>query len=262
MVRKAKVLVYTSSADFVPHREGGGHACGTFLAEIVDVLAPLVAAGHELYFATPDGKPCVIDSGSKKLMFWRFSRRRRDQALAFIDRLNTMGFDQPRKIGDIVADPAELSRFDALFVPGGHAPMTDVAYRDWREGNEFNRDTGALLKHFHDAGKPTALICHAPAALGAAPHVNGKWIYDGYRMTCVSLLADRLTEDVPFFNNGGHMPDYPRPILERSGGKVSNAMLGKSYVVEDRELITAQDVFSGKEMGAALLRKIETFVNS
>jgi hypothetical protein len=67
---------------------------------------------------------------------------------------------------------------------------------------------------------------------------------------------------VPFFNNGGHMPDYPRPILECSGGKVSNAMLGKSYVVEDRELITAQDLFSGKEMGAALLQKIETIVNS
>jgi putative intracellular protease/amidase len=262
MARKAKILVYTSSADFVPHREGGGHSCGTFLAEIVDVLAPLVAAGHELHFATPDGKPCVIDSGSKKLMFWGFSRKRRGQALAFIDRLKTMGFDTPRKIGDILADPATLDNFDALFIPGGHAPMTDVAFANWAKGSELNQDTGTLLKHFHDAGKPTALICHAPAALGAAPHVNGKWIYDGYRMTCVSLLADRLTEDVPFFNNGGHMPDYPKPILERNGGKVSNAMLGKSYVVEDRELVTAQDLFSGKEMGAVLLSKIEAFVNS
>jgi hypothetical protein len=79
-------------------------------------------------------------------------------------------------------------------------------------------------------------------------------------MTCVSLLADRLTEDLPFFNNGGHMPDYPRPMLERNGGKVSNVMLGKSYVVEDRELITAQDVMSGKEMGAKLLKKIERYI--
>ena len=140
--------------------------------------------------------------------------------------------------------------------------MTDVAFANWTKGPELNRETGALLKHFHDAGKPTALICHAPAALAAAPHIDGMWIYDGYRMTCVSLLADQLTEDVPFFNNGGHMPDYPRPMLERNGGEVSNAILGKSYVVEDRELLTAQDVMSGKEMGAALLRKIETFVNS
>jgi hypothetical protein len=39
-------------------------------------------------------------------------------------------------------------------------------------------------------------------------------------------------------------------------------MLSKSYVVEGRELVTAQDLFSGKEMGAVLLRKIKTFVNS
>lgn len=260
MTRKAKVLVYTSSADFVPHREGGGHSCGTFLSEIVEPLEPLVEAGHVLHFATPDGAPCVIDRGSKKLMFWGFSRKRRDHALAFIERINAMGFDKPRKIADILADAAELRSFDALFIPGGHAPMTDVLFVDWRKGAEINRETGALLQHFHDAGKPAALICHAPAALGAAPHVNGKWIYDGYAMTCVSLLADQLTENVPFFNSGGHMPDYPRPILERNGGKVSNAMLGKSYVVEDRELLTAQDLFSGKEMGAKFVKKIESFI--
>jgi hypothetical protein len=90
--------------------------------------------------------------------------------------------------------------------------------------------------------------------------VNGKWIYDGYRMTCVSPLADQLTENVPIFNTGGHMPDYPKPILERNGVKVSSVMLGRSYVVEDRELLTAQDLYSGKEMGAKLLKKIETFV--
>jgi hypothetical protein len=38
--------------------------------------------------------------------------------------------------------------------------------------------------------------------------------------------------------------------------------LSKSCVVEDREPVTAQDLFSGKEMGAVLLRKIETIVNS
>jgi putative intracellular protease/amidase len=215
-----------------------------------------------LHFAIPDGKPCVIDNGSKKLMFWGLSRKRRDQALTFTDQLKTMGFDKPYKVGDILADPAELASFDALFIPGGHAPMTDVAFANWAKGPEFNRDTGALLKHFHDTGKPTALICHAPAALGAAPHVNGKSIYDGYRMTCVSPLADQLTENVPFFNTGGHMPDYPKPILKRNGVKVSNVMLGRSYVVEDRELLTAQDLYSGKEMGAKLLKKIETFVGA
>jgi putative intracellular protease/amidase len=259
MPRKAKVLVYTSSADHVPHREGGQRSAGTFLVELVAPLRALVDAGHTLQFATPDGRPCVIDQTSRHLFFWRFSPRRRDRALAFVERLRSMGFGRPNRVGDIVAAPAALSGFDALFVPGGHAPMTDVVFADWTRSNDFNRDTGNLLAHFHATRKPTALICHAPAALAAAPHVNGKWIYDGYRMTCVSVLADRLLEDVPLINAGGHMPDYPRPILERSGGKVSNAMLGRSYLVEDRELLTGQDHMSAGAMGAALLKKIERF---
>lgn len=262
MSRKAKVLVYTSSADYVPHREGGQRSAGTFLSEVVEPLAPLVDAGHELHFATPDGKPCVLDESSKNLFFWGFSSKRRDRALAFIDRLKTMGFDRPRRIADILNDPAELNSFDALFIPGGHAPMSDVSFANWRERDVLNHDTGALLNHFHATKKPTALICHSPAALAAAPMIDGKWIYDGYAMTCVSPLADRLLEDIPFFNAGGHMPDYPHPMLARRGGKLSNAMMGRSYLVEDRELLTGQDHLSGKAMGARLLDKIERYVGA
>lgn len=260
MSRKAKVLVYTSSADYVPHREGGRRPAGTFLAELVGPLQALVDAGHELVFATPDGRPCVIDEGSMNLFFWRLSRKRRDRALAFVERLKTTGFDRPRRIGDIVGNAAELDSFDALFIPGGHAPMSDIVFANWSAGDALNRDTGTLLAHFHETGKPTALICHAPAALAAAPVIEGKWIYDGYAMTCVSLLADRLLEDIPFFNAGGHMPDYPQPMLERCGGKVSNAMLGRSYLVEDRELLTGQDHMSATAMGPKLLAKVERFV--
>jgi putative intracellular protease/amidase len=93
--------------------------------------------------------------------------------------------------------------------------------------------------------------------LGAAPDVDGKWLYAGYDMTCVSMAAEKLTEDVPFFNIGGHMPDYPVKILERLGAKVHIKMLSKSNVVEDRKLITGQDPYSARELGEKLLQKIE-----
>jgi putative intracellular protease/amidase len=259
MPRKAKVLVYTSSADHVPHREGGRRPAGTFLVELVAPLAPLFEAGHALVFATPDGRPCVIDESSKHLFFWGFSRKRRDQALAFVERLKTLGFDRPVRIGDIVGDTAALDGLDALFVPGGHAPMTDVVFKNWDNGPDLNGETGALLAHFHAAHKPTALICHAPAALSAAPRVDGRWIYDGYAMTCVSLLADRLLEDVPFVSAGGHMPDYPQAMLQRCGARVSTRPLGLTHIVEDRELLTGQDHMSAKPFGARLKDKLEAF---
>ena len=76
-------------------------------------------------------------------------------------------------------------------------------------------------------------------------------------MTCVSMAAEKLTEDVPFCNIGGHMPDYPVRILERLGGNVHTKVLGVSNVVEDRELMTGQDPCSAKELGEKLLQRIE-----
>jgi putative intracellular protease/amidase len=48
----------------------------------------------------------------------------------------------------------DQSDFDAVFYPGGHGPLWDLA-----------EDTTsiALIEAFVAAGKPTALVCHAPA---------------------------------------------------------------------------------------------------
>jgi putative intracellular protease/amidase len=254
--KRASVLVYTSSAARVPDRKRASTRAGTWLPELTLPLAPLFDAGYGFDFATPDGRPCAIDERSKMLVHWRFSRRRLDSALAFLERLNERGFKGPMKISDVLADHARLDAYDALFLPGGHAPMTDVLHTNWIAGNELNEETGALLRHFHDAGKPTALICHAPAVLAAAPSVHGKWIYDGYNMTCVSMFTDHLTD----FLTGARPVDYATRILERLGGKVRSVRLGKSFVVEDRELITAQDPFGGEELGAKLLKKIARYL--
>lgn len=250
---RGRVLLYTSSANRVPHREGGGHDCGTWLSEIVHPLRPLADAGYAFDCVTPDGRPCVIDRRSLSHAEWLLLGDRRSAGLAFLGHLESHGFRTPRALPDLLADTAALRRYDALFIPGGHAPMTDVLFRDWFAGTDLNHDTGRLLLHFHQTGTPTALICHGPAVLGAAPYVDGKWIYDGYKMTCVSTFEEWLVENLPFIRSGGHKADYPKHILERHGGIVGNARLFASHVVEDRELLTAQDPFAGSELGRRLL---------
>lgn len=260
MGAKGRVLLYTSSASRVPHREGGGHACGTWLSEITHPLGPLSEAGYVFDCATPDGRPCVIDERSYSRLEWALLGDRRAAASAFVDTLNAQGFASPAALADVLADPTALDRYDALFVPGGHAPMTDVLHRNWFEGNALNEDTGRLLRHFHDTGKPTALICHAPAVLGAAPYVGGRWIYDGYAMTCVSTFEEWLVENLPFIRTGGHKADYPKAILERHGATVTNARLFRSLVIEHRELLTAQDPFAGRELGRRLLDRVNRYI--
>jgi putative intracellular protease/amidase len=63
----------------------------------------------------------------------------------------------PKSLAD-VADGIESGEltYAGLLVPGGHAPMSDLA---------FNPDMGRIVSHFHDAQKPIGVICHGPVAL-------------------------------------------------------------------------------------------------
>ena len=259
-MKKSKILVYTSSATQIPLREGGTHKVGIFLGELVEPIEPLIEAGHQVEFVSPDGKGCVIDEKSYNLTNWGLSKKRMEHAKHYFEtKLQALGIGSPKKLSDLLADPDQLNSFDVLFIPGGHAPMTDVLHPNWLQNNEYNPETAQLLAHFHKNNKITSAICHGSAVLGAAPVVDGEWMYKGYKMTCVSMAAEYLTEDIPFFGIGGHMPDYPVHILERLGGVVKTKMLSLSNVVDDRELITGQDPYSAKELGEKLLAKIESW---
>lgn len=260
-MKKVKILVYTSSATKIPLKEGGTHNVGIFLGELVDPVEPLVEAGHEIEFVSPDGKGCVIDEKSYNLTNWGLSKKKMEHAKHYFEtRLQDLGISTPKKLSDLLADKEKLSSYDVLFIPGGHAPMTDVLHKDWLVNNDLNKETGELLLHFHNSNKITAAICHGVAALAAASSVIDQWIYEGYNMTCVSMAAEHVTEDIPFFGIGGHMPDYPVHILERLGGKVHTKMLSFSNVINDRELITGQDPYSAKELGEKLLAKIDKYL--
>jgi putative intracellular protease/amidase len=256
----ATILVYVSSAKAVPYREGGNHAVGVFLGELTEPLEPLVKAGHTLFFVSPDGNAPHIDKNSFRLMYWGFTKAKLNGSKTFFEELVKKGINRPRVLKDFLAEG--LDKYDVLFIPGGHAPMTDILYKNWLTGTDINNETGKLLKHFHEKQKPTALICHAPSALAAAPDVNGKWLYAGYNMTCVTMLSERMIEDIPPFKvMTGHIPDYPERILKRKGGILKQVNIPMiPNVVEDRELITGQDPYSGVLLGKKLLLKINRYL--
>ena len=254
--------MYISSATKIPLKEGGTHEVWVFLWELVEPIEPLIKAWHQVEFVSPDGKGCTIDKKSYNLTNWWLSKKKMLHAKNFFETtLKELWIEKPQKLSDILTDSEKLQSYDVLFIPGGHAPMTDVLYKNWLENNDYNEETGQLLMHFHSNNKITSAICHGSAALWAGPIIDGKWIYDGYQMTCVSMAAEWLVEDIPFFGIWGHMPDYPVHILSRLWAKVKTRMLSLSNVVDDRELITGQDPYSARELGEKLLKKIESWNN-
>ena len=258
MSTTARVLVVVSAADRIPLREGGSEPTGTYLGELTEPTDAMLEAGFELSFATPGGKVPTIDETSYSLMFWCLSRAKLDAAKRSYERLLELGLADPVPLEQIAHDRERLAEFDAMFVPGGHAPMVDLLHRDPFVDDSLNEDFAALVQFFHEAGRTTGLICHAPAALAAASRIDGRWIYDGYRMTCIKTVVDRMLEDMPLVKRfRGHIKEYPAELLAAAGANIEQTKLpvGKKVVV-DRELITGQDPYSAKAMGKAFVDKV------
>lgn len=135
-------------------------------------------------------------------------------------------------------DPAE---FDAVFYPGGHGPLWDLAN---------DAASIALLECFARSGKPAALVCHAPGALIKVRGADGKPWVAGRRVTGFSNSEEEavgLTQVVPFL-----LEDE----LKRLGGQYEKGPDWQSYVVTDGRLVTGQNPGSSAACAQALLKQL------
>lgn len=127
--------------------------------------------------------------------------------------------------------------FDAVFYPGGHGPMWDLA---------DNPDSIALIESFYDTGKPVAAVCHAPAVLHRVMH-KGVPLVKGKRVTGFTNSEEeavKLTKVVPFL---------VEDELKRLGGLYEKAADWQSFAITDGRLITGQNPASSTAGAEALL---------
>jgi putative intracellular protease/amidase len=238
--RPGKVLVVLSGVDYVSLQAGDKHPTGYFLTELATPLKALLDAGYQVEFATPGGNTPVMDKVSDDARWFGGSSEALDEARRLVE--SQKGMVKPLVLGTL--STRKLAQYKGVFLPGGHAPMEDL-YRD--------RDLGRVLRYFHKAKKPTALICHAPIALLSARTARG-WIYSGYKMTVFSTAEERQEEDAGHL--GGYLNFYVAEALSRAGGLVSVAAPWTSNVVRDRELITGQNPMSDKAFAKALVEAL------
>jgi putative intracellular protease/amidase len=154
------------------------------------------------------------------------------------------GFQHPVALSSLT--DADLADFDAVFTPGGHGPMVDLA---------GHPDAGRLLAALHRRHAPIAALCHGPAVLLSAPErADGLWLFDGYRMTSftdeeedqteVGLLGMAWLLDAALKNAGAVFDDGPSAWV--------------SHVVVDRNLITGQNPGSTEATADAVIKKLRT----
>jgi putative intracellular protease/amidase len=152
------------------------------------------------------------------------------------------GFQHPVALSALT--DADLGEFDAVFAPGGHGPMVDLA---------DNADVGRLLAVLQRKRAPIAALCHGPALLLSAPErSDGLWLFDGYRLTSFTDEEEDQTEagllgmawnlDTALKNAGAVFDDGPAAWV--------------SHVVVDRNLITGQNPGSTEATADAVIKKL------
>lgn len=242
---KGKVLVGMSSADYIRTSDNKEHATGFFLRELGRPLIKLLEAGYDVEFANPQGNPPAMDPMSDSKIWFPLSLgAEKEHEKQLLERLGVeKNFKNPRRFADI--GDQELVQYAGIFVPGGHAPMTDL----WND-----KDLGRILMHFHNRNKPTGIICHAPVALLSTTLVQPKpWAYEGYQMTCYSNAEEKMNE----LMWRSSLQFKAEDALRNSGAIMKEALPMMPNVVEDRELITGQGPTSADRLGDALVKALD-----
>jgi putative intracellular protease/amidase len=152
------------------------------------------------------------------------------------------GLQNPRALGELTDE--EILSFDAVFLPGGHGVMVDLV---------DNAEVGRILRLMHGAGKIVAALCHGPAALLSAPHIDGTWLFDGYKMTAFTDEEEDQTRPGKI-----GMPWSMEAELKNRGGIFDDGDAAwLSHVVIDRNLVTGQNAGSSEAVACAVLRMLE-----
>lgn len=257
----ANVLVVLSDADRLDLKDGKVYPTGFFLNELLQPVKLLRDAGHQITFATPLGKAPSVDQGSLDPMYFGGDKAVLTQYRTLLDQLALTSAERSPVVSLARVEQLGYDRFDAVYIPGGHAPMQDLLH---------SPALGRLLADFHAKGKTTALVCHGPIALlstlqdapaftarlerGEQSRYNG-WLYADYRMT---VISNQEEEQAKPMLGGGEMKFYPQTALEAAGAQYrGNSSPWAANMVIDRELITGQNPASALRVGQALLERLK-----
>jgi putative intracellular protease/amidase len=221
-----KILMVLTSHDQLGDT---GKKTGFWLEEFAAPYYALKDAGADIVVASPLGGQPPLDPGS-------------DEPDAQSE--DTRRFKADTEAQSVLAhtvrlDSVSAADFDAVFYPGGHGPLWDLAE---------DKASIALIEAFAKADKPVASVCHAPGVLRHVKGPDGAPLVKGRKVTGFTNTEEEavgLTDVVPFL---------VEDMLKANGGQYSRGADWGSYVLTDGKLVTGQNPASSREAAEALLK--------
>ncbi|MYZ34591.1 type 1 glutamine amidotransferase domain-containing protein [Streptomyces sp. SID4917] len=226
----AKVLFIVSGATYWVLKDGTRYATGYWAEEFANPYKLLTDAGHSVVVATPGGTTPNVDMMSLRPAM----AGGEDGALRLEEIIRDAEvMRRPLKLSDV-----RLEDYDAVYLPGGHGPMADLA---------FDADAGRLLTAQLESGNPLAIVCHAPAAM-LATRIHGVSPFRGYNVTAFSNEEE---EAVGLASRATWLLETD--LKEKVGVNYSRGPIWEPFMVEDRNLVTGQNPRSAAVLGDRLL---------
>jgi putative intracellular protease/amidase len=223
-----KILMVLTSHDQLGNT---GRKTGFWLEELAAPYYAFKDAGAEIVLASPKGGQPPLDPKSNEPDF----------QTEFTHRFEADAAAKAQLAATVRLDSVSQADFDTVFYPGGHGPLWDLAE---------DKHSIALIQSFVAAGKPVALVCHAPGVLRHVVTPDGKPLVQGRKVTGFTNTEEaavKLTKVVPFL---------VEDELKAKGGLYSKGDDWAPYVVEDGLLITGQNPASSASAAAALLKRL------
>ena len=224
-----KILMVLTSHDQLGNT---GRKTGFWLEELAAPYYVFKEAGARVTLASPKGGRPPLDPKSNDPNFRTDLTRRFEQ--------DTDAEAQLSKT--LLLESVKQEDYDTVFYPGGHGPMWDIAE---------DRNSIRLIESFLAAGKPVALVCHAPGALRHVKTPSGRPLVEGKTVTGFTNgeeEAVELTKVVPFL---------VEDELLRLGATFSKVKNWAVHTVTDGQLITGQNPASSGPGAKALLEAMK-----
>jgi len=220
-----KILMVLTSHDQLGDT---GKKTGFWLEEFAAPYYVFKDAGADITLASPKGGQPPIDPSSDD-----------DGAQTDDTRRFKADAEAQKHLGATLklSDVTEAG-FDAIFYPGGHGPLWDLAE---------DADSKRLIEAFAAADRPVGAVCHAPAVFRHTLGADGKPLVSGRRVTGFSNSEEEavgLTTTVPFL---------VEDMMKANGGTYEKGADWASFVLRDGKLVTGQNPASSAAAAQEIL---------
>ena len=220
-----KILMVLTSHDKLGDT---GNKTGFWLEEFAAPYYVFKDAGAEITLASPKGGQPPLDPSSDA----------DDAQTDATKRFKSDDAAQKELANTEVLSSVSADGFDAIFYPGGHGPLWDLA----EDKASIN-----LIETFAASDRPVGAVCHAPAVFKHTKGTDDKPLVSGKTVTGFTNTEEEavgLTDVVPFL---------VEDMLKSNGGTYKKGDDWASFVVTDGKLVTGQNPASSEEAAHKLL---------